>query len=1414
MERKSGMAAIAVLVAVLGFSFVPRGGESARPAEAAKGTQTARRAGVAKVVPSKVQAACKEISDRVGRFYEKQVQYPRSCYADNADNQQTSKAAPDLKFAIALVPNPAQTNLPVVFDRLIEAIQQAAQDENYSYDGSWFPWSEEKSYDRFGDQEKAEALQSELQQQPGVLAFRRNGAGKSGNATGTDPAGKNTKAADKSDRARDDSGPYQGGLLVFVVGEQPTGGIDDEQFENAMQWLKKLGADPATKGLRILGPTFSGSLPSLQRELGRPDVAAQYLDKVTVYSGTANSNESIDGFKRFLCHSDTKNPTDCHRFRTFLESDKLMTHRFLQFVNQSCYHVERVAILSEDETAFGAEVVNQPDDETDGSSDSDDSECKKAKADDLEKLPIQLYYPRDIATLRSAYSKQSIFSQGKQQNNAPSSTLRGDPGEAAGSGHDTVQTYAGELTPYAQEATLFGIVNVLQAKHIQFIVIRSSNSLDQLFLAEFLRRSYPTGRVVLDGADLLFRRGMQGDSLRGVMLLSTYPLLSWTQDQIRPVRFLYKNGDDKSGDYEVAGAAPNSYRLFGDELSEGAYVAARGLFGTGSPDTRGISDYGPPKSVLSDDKNDDDLRPATWLTVVGHRQFWPIAVLNDKTLGLDQYLDPTETNVALLSSARSPHPEPEVQSNPAGTTGEHNKGAGAKPSRAFPPDTTALVLFCCALALAHFLLCWKGRMIGAPRVRAYFAPIPLAQQPALIFVGSLLLGALAVTIGGMTGLVEGFYSGHQAWGLWSALVLLVLCGFGGFVANYRMCPLAAAEENGAEKKARASQQEVARGVAAGAEHAPAIGATPTLPSDRIATNRRVESEVASGGAEVSQDATATPHPKRTKVNRSGLKHFWAVLIARYNYVRDLVLKKLRYVRDLVANRDVPWWFVAAVWLAALAVMVVIRWHLNDRLTPVTQTSAFWRNSHISNGVSGLLPQVLLILGFYAWFWYNLRGLSLFGEDRPLLPGRDSLPESFHEKDDTIRFESQDDRHDRKLPSDPSGARLFAMFSAEQAGALIEEAAHPLDFLYLWSYPLILIATMLLCWLTLGEQTIQTLGDRAFGRMMFAGMSVAIALVLADTWQFARAWGRLHQLLVLLDRLRLRRTLAALKGLSWSSVLSMTSNVLEERYCLISRQLESARNLQAALQAWTPDDTADKARKQNEEHKNTALAELGNCERAGLSFAEAYTLALADPSSDNVSVLKRELMNYQQQVAKTAGRIMTHILLPAWRRERQSLIMDAPPAGKADEEKSESKAPLAKDDYVRAAEEFFVLPYLGFIQNILGRVRTIAIAILLLFTATTLALASYPFSPTPALGAIFLVLFVIVGAMVVFVYAEMHRDATLSHITQTKPGQLGFEFWTRIVSFGIGPLIGLLATLFPSIADFVVSWLQPGMETVK
>jgi hypothetical protein len=96
----------------------------------------------------------------------------------------------------------------------------------------------------------------------------------------------------------------------------------------------------------------------------------------------------------------------------------------------------------------------------------------------------------------------------------------------------------------------------------------------------------------------------------------------------------------------------------------------------------------------------------------------------------------------------------------------------------------------------------------------------------------------------------------------------------------------------------------------------------------------------------------------------------------------------------------------------------------------------------------------------------------------------------------------------------------------------------------------------------------------------------------------------------------------------------------------------------------------------------------------------------------------------------------------------------------------------------------------------------------------LAVSSYPFDPRPALSGSLLLLFVALGTVVVFVYADMHRDATLSHVTNTNPGELGSEFWFKIIGFGAAPLLGLLTTVFPELSGSIFSWLQPGLNSLK
>ena len=81
---------------------------------------------------------------------------------------------------------------------------------------------------------------------------------------------------------------------------------------------------------------------------------------------------------------------------------------------------------------------------------------------------------------------------------------------------DTVQPFSGTNLALTQEAQLYGIVNTLKTHGIRYVVLRSTNSLDYLFLTRFLHRAYPTAYIVTTGSDLLFgRSGLDGVPRRG-----------------------------------------------------------------------------------------------------------------------------------------------------------------------------------------------------------------------------------------------------------------------------------------------------------------------------------------------------------------------------------------------------------------------------------------------------------------------------------------------------------------------------------------------------------------------------------------------------------------------------------------------------------------------------------------------------------------------------------------------------------------------------------------------------------------------------------------------------------------------------------------------------------------------------------
>src|SRR5271165_6661026 len=228
-----GAAAAVAIVAALGISSQPG---SKPPASAAGAPQVAKSGVQPKALKSAPKGQCADSISLLDHFFlHQKIAAPDECYqpADEA------KRDPDFdpSFVIATFPDPLHTHFSLLFDRFIEAIQQGAQDEFYEYDSSWLPWeTEEPSLALLPDQDEAQDRKEKREDQPGILLFRSTG-----------------------------DEPYKKALIVFIVGEEPTRGIHRTQFENAVKWIEALQDGTKSSPVAILGPTFSGSLPSLKQ---------------------------------------------------------------------------------------------------------------------------------------------------------------------------------------------------------------------------------------------------------------------------------------------------------------------------------------------------------------------------------------------------------------------------------------------------------------------------------------------------------------------------------------------------------------------------------------------------------------------------------------------------------------------------------------------------------------------------------------------------------------------------------------------------------------------------------------------------------------------------------------------------------------------------------------------------------------------------------------------------------------------------------------------------------------------------------------------------------------------------------------------------------------------------------------------
>ncbi|MGA9555706.1 MAG: hypothetical protein WA800_02820 [Terriglobales bacterium] len=1400
-----GVVSVLAVAGIVGMSMPSGNGHSeSNSATSQQRAAHPQKSGTSKAT-SDEKRACDDIAQVLQSFLDiKNPPRPKSCGPADptaATAQTLGKDPPPINpnYVIALVPDPIHTHLALMFDRMTEVIQQAAQDENYSYEDSWLPWEDSsQSYALLADDDQASNRTDLREYQPGILAFRKgspapnaatkdatnnktnNANGQTNKATKTPTNSATNKASNNHSKSRNEPNtallPYRDGLIVFVVGEDPTRGIHLQQFTNALAWIANLNKLSPNKSARtvILGPSFSGSFPSLAKLLADGDsgkylqqVRAQSKAPLAIYTGSANSGRAITSFDQMRNSSPSLTALDID-FHSFLERDEVGLERYCRYLDQQHYKADSIAIISEDETAYGGSdggsdkgnggkgaggkeaaaraqppAATQPASKNNNDKNSNDAECLNSA--------LWLYYPRDISALRAAYQSNSVFNTNVAQQ--PSDVSRGrlptDLADPEGNEHDTIRSYAGNQTPLSQEAYLLGLVNALRLHHSQYIVLRSTNPLDQLFLARYFRRAYPDARIVTDGSDRLFERDRGSSGMGGAMSLSTYPLLEKQRVWI---------GASSSGD-----------RIFNSDSTEGTYIAFRLLLhaqalrtdpaaadncalprdtGQFNPSTSTIvgslpplptncqpgdvpiPDYGAPSWMKPKPNPDSDSnsntnacacpdcacldndnscaaacaasrRPATWLSILGRDGFWAIAAINEDTI------NPGPRN------HNKDHAEASVQ------------------TLAEVPISLQLCLLLVALLTGfHLWCCRRASFTAKPSFLTHFANPGTRRHTLLIFLGGFFAAMVPLLAGWGCGVFDrASITPSHFWRVFAVVLIECLIALSAGVVNVlRVAHLG--RDNGSRKK--------------------------------------------------------PPEP----------------------------------------HLDSPTLITAGCIGSALGLIIFFfayAFPLQDELTPANRLFTYYRNMHLLSGVSPMVPLLFLTIGMYLWFWHSLHGLALFGPDRCRLPARADLQFQIP----AAGAPSFASLANGGLPDKPSD--ILRMFSQEDAADDAENGAKPLAR-NVALFVVILCSLLLAAVYMLSRSLpVRSLGSQHYTWGFVIYLIFCISLLLAESWQLVTTWSRLRELLMFLDRTPLRRTLAALRGFSWGSVWGMSGNVLDVRYKLLSRQLESLGHTLASLTLASPTPVPPIPVPLNAPAAGQippdpiCIAELEGTRHDGMKFAGWYAEHYRQTDAGNFELLEM----FQRSVAQTAGTLLVRLLLPEWRSEKNSLILD--PAARTDgsnddgdskddggskDDGDRTSPPLSSKPYIRDAEEFVCLPYLGFVQNLLGRMRTMVMNLLCLFVATALAISTYPFDPRQGLGIAMLALFAVLGASVLYVYAQMHRDATLSHVTNTRPGELGADFWLKILTFGIAPLLGLLTTIFPQLTDFVFGWLQPGLKSIQ
>ena len=131
------------------------------------------------------------------------------------------------------------------------------------------------------------------------------------------------------------------------------------------------------------------------------------------------------------------------------------------------------------------------------------------------------------------------------------------------------------------------------------------------------------------------------------------------------------------------------------------------------------------------------------------------------------------------------------------------------------------------------------------------------------------------------------------------------------------------------------------------------------------------------------------------------------------------------------------------------------------------------------------------------------------------------------------------------------------------------------------------------------------------------------------------------------------------------------------------------------------------------------------------------------------------------------------------------------------------------------QRYLALRFVALVRFTLLNIRNLYTFVFYGFASLVVCVASYPFEGKNHLGSLLTLVFVFLMVSVAVMLVQIQRNTILSLIEGSPAGQVGYaDLFRHLISVGGIPALLVLATKFPSLAQFLTSWIRPGVDLMK